>query len=96
MASLLKHKGLCLFVCVSLFSIEIQTAGQIAMKFGKEVFLEGGRFLGEFRPIILDPVGLGCLKGARGASGALAECFGENFIKKLTFNLLVFLVKPMI
>ena len=28
-------------VCV--FSIEIQTAGQIAMKFGTEVVLEGGK-----------------------------------------------------
>ena len=30
------------------FSIEIQTAGRILMKFGAEVVLEGGRFLGGF------------------------------------------------
>ena len=31
-----------------IFSIEIQTAGQIAMKFGLEVVLEGGMVLGFF------------------------------------------------
>ena len=31
---------------VCLFSIEIQTAGQIAMKFGTDVFLEGRKVLG--------------------------------------------------
>ena len=34
----------CLSVC--LFSIEIQTAGQIGTKFGTEAVLKGGRFLG--------------------------------------------------
>ena len=38
--------SVCVWVC--LFSIEIQTAGQIRMKFGTEVVLEGGRFLGFF------------------------------------------------
>ena len=33
----------CVLVC--LFSIEIQTAGQIRMKFGTEVVLEGGKVL---------------------------------------------------
>ena len=43
------HKGQCLCVCLSvwvsgcLFSIQIQTAGQIGMKFGTEVVLEGGK-----------------------------------------------------
>ena len=32
--------------CVCLFSIEIQTAGQIGMKFGMEVVLKGGKVLG--------------------------------------------------
>ena len=38
-----------MFVCfrVCLFYIEIQTAGQIWMKFGTEVVLEGGKVLGE-------------------------------------------------
>ena len=44
--------SVCLSVCLSLcvFSIEIQTAGWIGTKFGTEVVLEGGRFLGGFRP----------------------------------------------
>ena len=37
-------------VSVCLFSIEIQMAGRIGMKFGTEVVLKGGRFLGGFRP----------------------------------------------
>ena len=32
-------------VCVCLFSIEIQMAGRIGMKFGMEVVLEGGKVL---------------------------------------------------
>ena len=48
-ASLL-HKGqclsVCLCVCVCVFSIEIQTAGWIGMKFGTEVVLKGGKALG--------------------------------------------------
>ena len=36
--------SVCVSVC--LFSKEIQTAGRIGMKFGMEVVLEGGRFLG--------------------------------------------------
>ena len=35
-----------MFVCV--FSMEIQTTGQIGMKFGAEVVLEGSKVLGEF------------------------------------------------
>ena len=34
----------CVFVCLS--SKEIQTSGPILVKFGKEVFLEGGKVLG--------------------------------------------------
>ena len=34
-----------------LFSIEIQMAGPIGLKFGTEVVLEGGRFLGGFNPV---------------------------------------------
>ena len=37
---------MCVFVCICLFSVEIQTAGQIAMKFGLEVVLKGGKVLG--------------------------------------------------
>ena len=42
------HKGQCGCVCVSVcvFSIEIHMAGWIETKFGTEVVLEGGRFLG--------------------------------------------------
>ena len=33
-------------MCMCLFSIEIQTAGRIRIKFGTEVVLEGGKFPG--------------------------------------------------
>ena len=64
---------------VCLFSIEIQTAGQIAMKFGTDVFLEGRKVLGGVIPI---PLGTGYVKGVRGASGASTVNFGKNFIKQ--------------
>ena len=64
-----------------LFSIEIQTAGRIGTKFGTEVVLEGGRFLGFFDPVP-HPPGTGCVKGVRGASGASTVRFGKNFIKQ--------------
>ena len=43
-------------------------AGQIGMKFGMEVVLEGGRFLGG--GLTRYPPGTGCIKGVLGASGA--------------------------
>ena len=69
-------------MCVCLFSIEIQTAGRIGMKFGTEVVLEGGRFLGGFRPSTPTPLGTGCIKGVWGASVASTMCFVKNFIKQ--------------
>ena len=69
-------------VCVCVFSIEIQTAGWNGTKFGMEVVLEGGRFLGVFRPGTPTPPGTGCVKGVQGASGASTVRFGENFIKQ--------------
>ena len=45
---LLIHKGQCLCVCLCVFSIEIQTAKRIGMKFGMEVVLEGGKVLGGY------------------------------------------------
>ena len=39
---------MCVPVCV--FSIEIQTAGWIQMKFGMEVVLGGGKVFGGFNP----------------------------------------------
>ena len=58
---------------VCLFSIEIQTAGQIWMKFGIEVVLRGVGF---------DPVPPPPAYGVWGASGASAMHFGEYFIKQ--------------
>ena len=53
------------------------------MKFGTEVVLEGGRFLGFFYPVPHPhPLGTGCVKGVRGASGASTMRFGENCIKQ--------------
>ena len=66
-------------MCVCLFSIEIQTPGWVGMKFGKEAVLEGRKILGFF--LTWSPQGTGCIKGVWGAPGALAICFGKNFIK---------------
>ena len=54
-----------MFVC--LFSVEIQTAGQIEMKFGTEVVLKRRKVLGgggsvQYSP----PPGAECVKGVRG------------------------------
>ena len=64
---------MCLCLSVCLFSIEIQTAGRIGMKFGTEVVLEGGRF-----NLVPPTPGTGCIKGVCGASGASTVRFGEN------------------
>ena len=66
--------------CVCLFSKEIQTAGWIRMKFGKEVVLKGEGSWWIFDPI--PPSGTGCVKGVLGASGASTKYFGKNFIKQ--------------
>ena len=58
------------------FSIEIQTASRIGMKFGREVVLEGGKVLGD------GPVPPTSRPPVWGASGASGVCFGENFIKQ--------------
>ena len=65
--------------CVCLFSKEIQTAGWIRMKFGKEVVLKGEGSWWIFDPIP-PPLGTGCVKGVLGASGASTVHFGKNFI----------------
>ena len=52
------------------------------MKFGTEVVLGAGRFLVGFWPGNPNPLGMGCLKGVRGASGASAVHSGKNFIKQ--------------
>ena len=53
-----------------LFSIEIQMAGQITIKFGTVVVLDGGRFLGGFQyphpGYGVRKGGVGCVKGAWG------------------------------
>ena len=56
----------CMDVCV--FSVEIQTARQVWLKFGADVVLKGG-----FQPRTQPPRALG-------ASGASAMHFGGNFI----------------
>ena len=49
---------MCVCLCICLFSIEIQTAGWIGMKFGTEVVLERGRFL-VFLTRYPHPLGMG-------------------------------------
>ena len=63
---LLLYKGQCWFDC--LFSIEIQTAGRIRMKFGTDVVLKGGKVLMVFLTRYPHPLGTGCIKGVGGAS----------------------------
>ena len=65
---------------VSLFSIEIQTAGRIGMKFGTEVVLEGGRFLGGFNPVP-PPPGYGVHKGGTGCLWSLNLAFWQKLYK---------------
>ena len=48
-----------MYVCVLMFSIQIQTTGQILMKFGTEVALKGGKVLGFFDPVPPTPQILG-------------------------------------
>ena len=62
-------------LCVCMFSKEIQTAGQITMKFGKEVVLKGGKVLGFFGPVPPPP-------RVRGALRASGVHFGKTFIKQ--------------
>ena len=73
---------MCVCLCVCLFSIEIQTAGRIGTKFGTEVVLEGGRFLGGGLTRYPPPPGMGYIKGVQGASGASTVRFGGNFMKQ--------------
>ena len=70
-----------MFVC--LFSVEIQTAGQIEMKFGTEVVLKRRKVLGGGGSVQdSPPPRCRVCKGGQGASGASGVCFGKNFIKQ--------------
>ena len=68
-------------VCVCLFSIKIQTAGQIGTKLARRCASRGDGSWGvsAWYP---HPPHTGCIKGVRGASGASTVHFGENFIKQ--------------
>ena len=70
---------MCVLGCV--YSIEIQTAGQIRMKFGTEVFLKSGKVLGWVLTWYLPPPSYRVRKGGQGASGVSTVHFGENFIE---------------
>ena len=69
-----------MYVC--LFSIEIQTAGWIGMKFGTEVVLEGGKVLGGggFDPVP-PPPGYGVRKGGTGCLWSLNRAFWQKLYK---------------
>ena len=73
-----------MFVCfrVCLFYIEIQTAGQIWMKFGTEVVLEGGKVLGEQGGGSTQYPPPRCIKGIWGVSEASTMRFGKNFMNQ--------------
>ena len=63
---------------VCLFSIEIQTAGQIAMKFGTDVFLEGRKVLGGGHP---NTPGYRVCKGGQGCLWSLNCEFWQKLYK---------------
>ena len=67
---------------VCLFSIEIQTAGWIWTKFGTEVVLEGGRFLGGGVNMLPPTPGYEVHKGGTVCSVASAIRFGKNLMKQ--------------
>ena len=54
------------------------------IKFGTEVVLKGGSFLGwvEGQPTSPHPLGIGCIKGVWCATGASGMHFGENVMKQ--------------
>ena len=68
-----------MLVCVCLFSIEIQTARLIGMKFGTEVVLEGGEgsWGGGFN-MIPPPSGYGVHKGGLGCLWSLSRAFWQK------------------
>ena len=68
-------------VSVCLFSIEIQMAGRIGMKFGTEVVLEGGRFLGFFFYPVPHAPGFGVHKGGSGCLWSLNHAFWQKLFK---------------
>ena len=70
----------CVCLCVWVFSIEIQMAGWIGMKFGTEVVLEGGRFLGGFN-LVPPPPGYGVRKGGPGCLWSLNRAFWRKLYK---------------
>ena len=73
--------SVCVWVC--LFSIEIQMAGQIRMKFGTEVVLEGGKVLGGgggFDPAP-PPPWYGVRKGGAGCLWSLNRAFWRKLYK---------------
>ena len=68
---------------IYIFSIEIWTAGQIVMKFGMEVVLEGRKVVGGGGwPGTPHYPGMECVKGLKGFSGASVVHFGKNFTKQ--------------
>ena len=70
--------------CISIFSIEIQTADRYWWNLASRWSLRVRRFLGGFNtvPPPTPPPGTGCIKGVQGVSGASAVHFGKNFIKQ--------------
>ena len=75
-----------MFVCVS-FSIQIQTAGRVGMKFGTEVVLEGEESCGGFDP---PTPGYGPKSGKTWApcpSGAMVTHYEREFIKSKLYDM---------
>ena len=64
--------------CVCLFSKEIQTAGWIRMKFGKEVVLKGEGSWWFFDPIPPPPLGYRVRKGGPGCLWSLIRAFWQK------------------
>ena len=70
-------------VSLCMFSIEIQKAGWIEMKFVKEVVLAGGKVLGGFYPVPpIHSLRYRVHKSGTGASGASTVCFGKKIMQQ--------------
>ena len=70
-------------VSLCMFSIEIQKAGWIEMKFVKEVVLVGGKVLGGFYPVPpIHSLRYRVHKSGTGASGASGVHFVKNSLKQ--------------
>jgi len=76
--------SVCVCVCVCVFSIDIQTAKSILVKFGMGIFFDGRKVLSLVLTGYPNPGVRGALNENLGASAASAVQFDKTFITDLT------------